>query len=180
MEQISYKIVAELQKNDAHIRELAKVINTNHMAVLRKLKELEDQNVVDFKQQGKNKSYYLKESLESKQVLLMLEHYKLLQLVKKHLRLRKITEYLQTKNVDLAMIFGSYAKGTETSGSDIDIYVDVKSSNLKKELELMDSKISVKMGEFDKESLLTKEIIKNHVIIKGVEKFYEFIHQKTG
>ena len=35
------------------------------------------------------------------------------------------------------------------------------------------SKLSIKIGKFDTKSLLIKEIIKNHIIIRGVEEFYE-------
>ena len=39
-------------------------------------------------------------------------------------------------------------------------------------LEAISSKVNVKLGRFDLKSLLIKEIILNHVIIKGVEEFY--------
>ena len=42
-----------------------------------------------------------------------------------------------------------------------------------KDLEIFDSKLSIKIGKYDKKSLLIKEIEKNHIIIKGVEEFYE-------
>ena len=37
----------------------------------------------------------------------------------------------------------------------------------------INSKLSIKIGKFDTKSLLIKEIIKNHVIIRGLEDFYE-------
>ena len=55
----------------------------------------------------------------------------------------------------------------------MDIYIDTKNSRLKDDIELIDSKISVKIGDYNKDSLLIKEIEKNHVIIKGVEIYYE-------
>ena len=33
--------------------------------------------------------------------------------------------------------------------------------------------LSVKLGKFDNSSFLIKEIIKSHVVLKGVEDFYE-------
>ena len=35
------------------------------------------------------------------------------------------------------------------------------------------SKLSIKIGKFNTKSLLIKEIIKNHIIIRGLEDFYE-------
>ena len=46
---------------------------------------------------------------------------------------------------------------------------------VKEDIENINSKINVKIGIFDNDDLLINEIIKNHVIIKGVEKFYEKI-----
>ena len=37
----------------------------------------------------------------------------------------------------------------------------------------IDSRLSVKIGRYDKESLLIKEIQKSHIVIKGVEEYYE-------
>ena len=37
----------------------------------------------------------------------------------------------------------------------------------------INSRLSIKIGKYNKDNLLIKEIEKNHVIIKGVEIFYE-------
>ena len=73
----------------------------------------------------------------------------------------------------MAAIFGSYAKGTAKKDSDIDLYVETEDKTLKRRLELLDSRLSVKTGEFDANHLLIKEIIKDHVIVKGVERYIE-------
>ena len=59
MEQKDYKweILLELLKNENHVRGLAKSLNTNHMAMVRKIKELSNANVVDYTLKGKNKVY---------------------------------------------------------------------------------------------------------------------------
>ena len=71
------------------------------------------------------------------------------------------------------MVFGSYAKDTANSKSDVDIYIETEDKKIKTEIESISSKVSVKIGKYDKSSLLIKEIEDNHIIIKGVEKFYE-------
>jgi hypothetical protein len=50
------------------------------------------------------------------------------------------------------------------------------SKKLKGEAESVNSRINVKTGSFDLDSNLVREIVKNHIIIRGVEEFYE----KTG
>lgn len=79
----------------------------------------------------------------------------------------------KNKKIQLAIIFGSYSKGLANNKSDVDIYIESVDGKLKKEIESISSKISVKIGRYDKSSLLIKEIEENHAIIKGVEKFYE-------
>ena len=89
-------------------------------------------------------------------------------------RLRRIVDQIKkNKKITLAILFGSYAKYTAKKDSDIDIYINTKNTRLKEEIELIDSKISLKIGNYDRDSLLIKEIEKNHVILKGAELYYE-------
>ena len=73
----------------------------------------------------------------------------------------------------MIILFWSYAKGIPKKDSDIDIYLETNDSKIKNEIKEINSKLSVKIGEFDTKSLLIKEIIKNHIIIRGLEDFYE-------
>ena len=143
------------------------------MIIVRRLKELLEENVVDYKQEGKNKKYFLKKNIEARSYVFKTEHYKLVRLLKKYSFLRSIVENVQKDDrIKLAVLFGSYSKELAGKTNDIDIYVETENRNIKKELELINSKLSVKIGKFDLSSLLIKEIIKNHVILKGVEEFY--------
>jgi len=75
----------------------------------------------------------------------------------------------------MIFLFESYAKGTENKNSDIDIYIDSTNQKSKKEIEKIYPNLSIKIGKFNSKDLLIKEIIKNHVIISGGEKYYEKI-----
>jgi predicted nucleotidyltransferase len=176
MEQESYKyeIVDLLLRGRSHAREIAKILKTNHMTISRRIRELYDENVIDFLQQGKNKAYYLKNSAEARSHIFMTENYKLARIIKIYPLLRMMIERLQKDSrFGLAVLFGSYAKKTANKTSDIDIYIETEDLNLKKELTLYDSKVSIKIGIFNKENNLIQEIIRNHVIIKGIEEFYD-------
>jgi predicted nucleotidyltransferase len=176
MEQNSYniKIVRALLKSSNHIRGLARAINTSQMTVVRKVEELYKDNVVDFRQEGKNKVVFLKKSLEAKQYAYAVEMQNLLEVLKKYPYLRRIIELVRkNKKISLAMLFGSYAKGNAGKESDIDIYLDTSDSKVKGEIEMIDSRISAKIGKYDSGSILIKEIEKNHVVLKGIEEFYE-------
>jgi predicted nucleotidyltransferase len=91
------------------------------------------------------------------------------------LLVQSIKNIQQNKKIGLAVLFGSYARGKANKNSDIDIFIETKDRKLKQELELLNSRLSVKIGEYDRSSPLIKEIEKNHVILKGVEPFYEKI-----
>lgn len=168
------KIVESLLKRENHVRGLAKELKTNQTTIARKLNGLYGENVVDFHFEGKNKVYSLKKSFEAKQQCCIMEQYNLLSAIKKYPEMRIIAQKIrENEKIQIAVLFGSYANGTAAKDSDIDIYIDTKDSNLKKEVELINSKISVKMGTYDKSSILIKEIEKNHIILKGTESYYE-------
>lgn len=168
------KIVEALLKSENHIRGLAKLLNTNQTTIARKVGELYKNNIVDYKQEGRNKVFFVKKTLEAKQFAYTVEANKLLEMLKKYPNLRRIIEEIKKNGkISLAILFGSYAKGTVNKESDIDIYIDTKDSKIKEEIELIDSKIKVKIGIYNRDSLLIKEIEKNHIIIKGVEIYYE-------
>jgi predicted nucleotidyltransferase len=176
MEQKDYKleVVNFLLQERGHIRGIANKLGTNHMLIARKIKELSNANVLDFVQEGKNKTYFLKKTAEARAFIFMAENYQVLQTLEKYPRLRSIIEKIQRdRKIRLALLFGSYAKGTASKDSDIDIYIESRDKNLRKELKLMDSKLSVKIGDYERASSLIKEIEKNHVALKGVEYFYE-------
>ena len=176
MSQNNYKlkIVESLLKSENHIRGLAKSLGTNQTTIARKVKALEQENVVDFKEEGRNKVVFLRKTLEAKHFGYMVETEKLIETIAQYPFLRRIIEAIQkNKKIMLAVLFGSFTTGSAYEKSDIDIYIDTKETALKQEIASLDSRISVKIGSYDQDSLLIKEIEKKHVVIKGVELFYE-------
>ncbi len=168
------EIVLNLLKMPNHIRGLAKALKTNQMMVARKIKNLEQGNIVDYRQEGRNKVYFLKKTIEAQESVFIAEHHKLIEVIKEYPLLRNIALKIKINpKIKLALIFGSYAKGLAHKDSDIDIYIETINKELKKEIEQLSTKISVHIGRYDQNSLLIKEIEKNHVLIKGVEQYYE-------
>lgn len=105
--------------------------------------------------------------------------------LKKKPLLKKISGELNT--TDIVVLFGSYAKGTETEKSDIDILVVNKNGNrslsfLKYEI-LFKKKINpvfVTSKEFrkmlqDKEENVGKQALKYHIILNNPEWFWELV-----
>jgi predicted nucleotidyltransferase len=170
---IKEKIFILLKNRELHQRELERILNVNQTNIRRALLNMEKENIIDKKEIGKNKIYFIKDSLEAKIFFRIAENYKLMELVG-NAEIRKIVnEILKNKKIKLAILFGSYAKNLAHKDSDIDIYLETNDLKLKKEVESINSKISVKMGKFDERNLLIKEIIDNHIILKGVERYAE-------
>ena len=177
MEQnIVFEIINVLLGNDLHVRGIASKIETNHMTISRKLNELMEENVLDCRREGRNKIYFLKKSTEARNSIIMTEAYKLNKTLAMRPELRSIITRIQKESpIKLAVLFGSYAKGTADEESDIDLFIETSDRNLKKSIEKLNSKLSVKIGILKHDNLLAKEIDKYHVIIKGVELYYEKI-----
>ena len=173
---LNFEIILLLVRGESHLRGIAKSLNESHSTVLRRLNGLVKENVLDYKTEGKNKVFFIKKDLQAKNYVFNAERYKLIKLLSKYPTLRIILEEVLKKSKEkLIILFGSYAKFMAKKDSDIDIYVETKSRKVKKEIEFIHSEIRIKIGDFDLSSLLIKEIVKNHIILRGVEEFYEKI-----
>ena len=171
---LELEIILVLLKNKVHLREIARTLNESHSTILRKINELVKENILDYKKEGKNKIFFIKNNLKAKNYIYSAEIHKLNRLLKKHPELSIIFEDIK-RNFPKGMIilFGSYAKGIPKQDSDFDIYLETDDNKIKNKIKEINSKLNIKIGGFDTKSLLIKEIIKNHIIIRGLEDFYE-------
>ena len=171
---LTNEIVALLLKDDLHPRAIAEKLSGNHATVLRKLRDLEEENCVDFRMEGKNKTYTVKRSIEGRNAAMIAELYKQSAIISRYPALRGIfTAVHEMPDVSLALLFGSYAKGLATAESDIDLFIETTDPGIKKQLEQRHIRLSVKTGLFDTNDLLVREIVKDHVIIRGVEIYFD-------
>ena len=175
MEQNEFEVMLALLKyKELHVRGIAKTISQPHANVSRIMKKLLNKNIVDFKFEGKNKVFRLKKGIETLNYIYLAEHFKLLKLFEKYQFLSVIIESIISKtNEKLIIVFGSFAKFSANKASDIDIFIETANKKVKAEIENINSRLSVKIGRFDRNSLLIKEMMKDHVIVKGVEYYYE-------
>lgn len=168
------EIMLLLLKGKSHAREIARKLNVSHTMARHRLDALLKENVVDFSIEGKNKAYFLKSTAEARAYAIMAEKYALVKALHRYPELRGVTDKVAVDSrIKLAIIFGSYAKGIAKKDSDIDLYAETEDTSIKKEIQLSDSRLSVKIGKYNKDSLLIKEIEKSHVILKGAEQYYE-------
>jgi len=167
-------IIELLLRADNYVRGIAKKLSESHSTILRKLNNLKKENVIDSRKEGKNKIFFLKKNLVAKTYILQAEVHKLTKLLRQNPELSIIFEEILKKTDEkLIVLFGSYAKGLAKKDSDIDIYIETKSRSVKKIIEETHSKINVKIGAFNIKSALIKEIMKDHIILRGIEVFYD-------
>jgi len=169
-----YEVLLLLLKKEMHQRELSKELKTSLTRIQSILAELRNINVLDYKEEGKNHIYFIKKNMVSKSLILNAENYKLVKLLRKYPSLEPILkEVIEKCTGKIIMLFGSYSKFIPNHESDIDIYVDAKDAKIKEKLIVIHDDLSIQAREFNKEDLLIKEIIKNHVILNNGEEYYE-------
>lgn len=171
---IELEAILVLLRGESHLRNIARAIEAPHSTVLRKLNNLAKENVLDYRKEGKNRVFTIKRNLQAKNYVLNAERYKLIKVLQRYPELNVIAEDVLNKiDEKIIILFGSYAKFSAKKSSDIDIYIDTNNRKIKEEVESINSRIRVKIGKFDMSSMLIREIVKNHVILKGAEDFYE-------
>lgn len=171
-----YEVLLLLLKKEMHGRDLAKELKTSLTRVQSVLTELREINALDYKVVGKNHLYFIKKNLVAKSFVLNAENYKLAKIIIKNPELDPIfQDIIKKSKANLILLFGSYAKGLAKKDSDIDVYIDTTYQKVKEDVQMAYDLISVKIGKFNPDDLLIKEIIKNHAIIKGGEEYYEKI-----
>lgn len=162
-------------------RNLIGKVSLSQKAIAIALNKLEKGGILRSKKQGNIKFFSLNtDNPEIKDIILSLEITKKLEFLKKH---RKITNIFKTDD-RIVGIFGSYAKSIETKDSDIDIFIigNKLKEDYGKRGKLFDMKISIKyFSEKDfinlvkNKNSLVKEIIKDHILIFGLENFINTI-----
>lgn len=170
-----FEIVALLQKESLHLRSIAKSLAIPLSTAMRATHFLTSENVIDYKKQGRNKEFFLKETNERRIYEYMAEKYKLLKLLQKPVLRRYVQQILSQTNNELVILFGSYAKGAENEQSDIDVYVETKDASMKSTIGSISEKISVKIGSFEKSSDIGREIIKDHVVLQNLDRYFYLI-----
>ena len=166
-------------KGKVYGREIAKRQRMNQKTVANILNRLEKDNIVKFSQEGKNKYYYFNHnSPEIKEVIKFVELGKKIKFLIKYKNLRDLFAKLEERTKGMLIVFGSYASFSSTETSDLDVFIMGSISNIHDLEELYSLKINLlgaDKNKFDSKQHIIKEVVKNHVILKGAEEFIELI-----
>lgn len=176
------KIMEEFTKsrsNKIYANAFAKENKLNQKTTANNLHYLEEKGILKFKQEGKNKYFFLNEkNPELKEILKIVEIQKKIEFINKNNILRDLFKKLQENSKGILIVFGSYVKGNPKKDSDLDIIIlgETKGiSSLEEDFGIEINLIESNKNKFNLKEPLIKEIMENHIILKGVEDFVELV-----
>ena len=160
-----------------YIREVQKLVKISPRTAQLILEDLEKKAVLESSVKGKIKTYKIKDSSIAAEYLILAEQYKKIAFLKKRPMIKEIISKLEPHIDGISMVFGSYAKGTEKKGSDLDIFIAGKydEKEAKKISGLYGIDISIKTYPLNifkkniKSDVLIREVLDNHVVLSGSE-----------
>jgi predicted nucleotidyltransferase len=167
------RILTLFTKNREYfVREVNRLTKLSPRTAQLILEDLEKKAVLEANTRGKIKLYKLKETFEAKLYLTLTENYKKITFFKTNPLIKEIIEKILPFIKGTALIFGSYAKGTNKQDSDLDLFIAGKCEEEKidKISDVYGINISLKIygrNAFKQPDTLTKEVIDNHVLVKG-------------
>jgi len=155
--------------------QIAKNKKLNQKTVSNHLNKLENEKILDYDFQGRNKLFFLnKDNFEiTKKYCQIIEELKTINLFKKKLILKEIAQKINPHIKGIALFFGSYIKNKEKEYSDFDVLIIGKcnESKIDQISKLYGINIEVKIFPRFEEDILLEEAIKNHICIKNTEQF---------
>ena len=180
------KFLIEHREKSFSINEIAKSINSDYKLVYINIEKLEKTGLVNVKKLGNRNQCEFTNNFNF-QVLKVEEKRKRDSL--KNQNFKVINERLkQIKSpFFIFLVFGSYAKKTQKKGSDIDLCLITADKKINSKIHQMINLIPLDIHLLDftvleflkmlktKEDNVGKEIMKNNIILYGIENFYELI-----
>ena len=168
------------------MHELSKLVGIPYASFYRYIQHLTKLGSIIVREVGKAKVVSLNlEHPVLKAELTQASFEEMLVYTQKNKMIKKIQQEFETK--DIVLLFGSYAKGTQTKRSDIDLLIINKDGKktifFSKYETLYNVKINplfVKKSEFknmlrSKEENVGKQALKNHIILNNPDKFWECV-----
>ena len=162
--------------------EISKRCRIPQQTVSRGLNELSENNLISYRIEGRNKLFYIDlKKLSSKNILNIIENHKSLTFLLENKDIHVIlNDILPTCNG--LMIFGSYAKGTASTISDLDIVIfrsKRKIDDIKRRYTTEINEHYTSYSEFSKllkkENPLSIEIAEKHVMFGNISKMVDIL-----
>ncbi len=168
-----------------HVRAIATLLNVSHMTLLPYLGQLEELKILQSTKVGRNKHYRLnQDNILTKYYLTTTEDLVAIEYLEKNQIMKKLAEQLNSLDTPNPFIlFGSYANGTATDESDIDLFTigtltKTQHGHIKKFEATFGKNINVKItttknfnAALRTGDILIKEIVRNHIVLRNADPF---------
>ena len=184
------KFLIENKEVPHSILEISKMLKADYKNTSKALNNLPS----DVFSNAKQGNSYLIEFNPNKNIeTLSIEKLRTEEFLSKNTKLKLVKNYIEELNYPflIVLLFGSYVKNTKTENSDIDLCIISDNKNKLNELQNKLNLISLKLeiqefttSEFvsmldKKQNNLGHEIIKNNIILYGIENYYNLIQKWT-
>jgi len=160
-------------------RNISNKLKMNQKTVSNVLNKLERKHVLKFNQVGRNKYYFLnKYYFGIKEILNAIEISRKLHFLEENKKMISLFRKLESRANGMMIVFGSYADGSKTGKSDLDLFIIGKNfdvEDLEAEYGVKINLIKSIKSKFNENEVIVKEVIRNHVVLKGVEDFVNLI-----
>lgn len=173
-----------------YLREAAREIDVDMKAVQHQLKRLEAMNIVSSAERGKIKEYRLNlTNSVTRFFMTMAETFYTITFLAENFLVKKLFGQIEGRAEGSLVLFGSLAKGQATRDSDVDLFIisDRKTDTdpFKEAEDLRGRRISTRVASakqflkgLQEDDPLMKEVVSNHVILKGVDEFCEIMWRR--
>ncbi len=170
-------------KESLHLRKIARKTKADVNTIQQQLKKLEKINILSSTIKGKNKEYVLNlDNMITKYYLIMAEIFAAIIYLQKNFLIKKVMTEIENKIDDPLILFGSFVKGGYTKESDIDLFIisekQIERDVIFKTASLIGREINIKSTSESKflsglknKDPLINEIVSNHIVLKGADKF---------
>ena len=172
-----------------NVREIARKLHLNPATSSHLVKELIDFGLIKYSETGRSK--ILKLNIENVELLDFLSIAEIMKKIRfiERIPFKQFFKMLELdEGLNMIILFGSYARGNNSKNSDLDLFIV---SNKGSREPLPSYLLPIKMHDISmtKEMFLEnlnagneviKEIIKNHIIIKGTDRFLQEIIKSYG
>jgi len=177
-------------KKSLHVRAIARETEVDVKAIQLQLVRLERANVLKSVLKGRNKEYFLNlDNYITKHFMAMAESFTSANFLTNNFVIKKIINEVGDKLEGIVVLFGSFVAGKQIKESDIDLFVvgekelgSIGKAAIAEESRLIDREVSVKYSTrrkfiqgLETGDPLVREVISNHILLKGVDEFCEMM-----
>ena len=167
-------IISSLFKEPKTASEIAREQNLNQKSVANHLNKLESQSILTTHTQGKNKLFLFNDQLLTFHFLCSIEHQRTIEFYKKHPKIKQLIRKLPQEG--MLILFGSYAKDEQQATSDIDLlHINNKKIDFSETIQKYSVSVDIKHYKTYTNDPLIREVIKNHIVLNGIEAFVRAI-----